>query len=114
MAGRTLRQICALRPYPRRVPTAFITGLLLATGQAVSAQIEMLDQVVAIVDDDIILASELQERVQGVRGTMEARGVEVPEEEVLVRETLDRLILDSIQLQLANRYGRCKKKGLCC
>ena len=69
------------------------------------AQIEILDQVVAIVDDDIILASELQERIQGVRGQMEARGVEVPEEEVLVRETLDRLILDSIQLQLANRYG---------
>ena len=65
----------------------------------------MLDQVVAIVDDDIILASELQERVQGVRSTMESRGVEVPSDDVLIRETLDRLILDSIQLQLANRYG---------
>ena len=31
--------------------------------------------------------------------------MEMPEEEVLVRETLDRLILDSIQMQLANRYG---------
>ena len=67
-----------------------------------SAQVEMLDQVVAIVDDDIILASELQERVQGVRATMESRGVEVPEDDILIRETLDRLILDSIQLQLAN------------
>ena len=70
-----------------------------------SAQIEVLDQVVAIVDDDIILASELQERVQGVRSTMESRGVEVPSDDVLIRETLDRLILDSIQLQLANRFG---------
>ena len=70
-----------------------------------SAQIEVLDQVVAIVDDDIILASELQERVKGVRSTMESRGVEVPSDDVLIRETLDRLILDSIQLQLANRYG---------
>ena len=70
-----------------------------------SAQIEVLDQVVAIVDDDIILASELQERVQGVRSTMESRGVEVPSDDMLIRETLDRLILDSIQLQLANRYG---------
>jgi peptidyl-prolyl cis-trans isomerase SurA len=70
-----------------------------------SAQIEVLDQVVAIVDDDIILASELQERVAGVRSTMEARGVEMPSDDVLIRETLDRLILDSIQLQLANRYG---------
>jgi len=70
-----------------------------------SSQVEVLDQVVAIVDDDIILASELQERVQGVRSTMESRGVEVPSDDVLIRETLDRLILDSIQLQLANRYG---------
>ncbi len=61
----------------------------------------MLDQVVAIVDDDIILASELQERVAAsVRSTMESRGVEMPDEETLVRETLDRLILDSIQTQL--------------
>lgn len=73
--------------------------------QSLTAQVEILDQVVAIVDDDIVLASELQERVQGVRSTMEARGVEVPEDEILIRETLDRLILDSIQLQLANRYG---------
>ena len=69
------------------------------------AQVQVLDQVVAIVDDDIILASELQERVAGVRSTMESRGVEMPNDETLVRETLDRLILDSIQMQLANRYG---------
>lgn len=72
---------------------------------AVFGQIVVLDQVVAIVDDDIILASELQERVQGIRSTMEARDVEVPEDDILIRETLDRLILDSIQLQLAGRYG---------
>ena len=72
---------------------------------AVFAQVVVLDQVVAIVDDDIILASELQERVQGIRSTMEARDVEVPEDDILIRETLDRLILDSIQLQLASRYG---------
>ena len=76
---------------------------LLATSAV--AQVEVLDQVVAIVDDDIILASELQERIQDVRNNMESRGIEVPEDEILVRETLDRLILDSIQMQLANRYG---------
>jgi peptidyl-prolyl cis-trans isomerase SurA len=69
------------------------------------AQVAVLDQVVAIVDDDIVLASELQERVQGVKSNMETQGVEVPEDEILIRETLDRLILDSIQLQLADRYG---------
>ena len=82
-----------------------LLGVVLAFNHEANAQVEMLDQVVAIVDDDIILASELQERVAGVKSTMQARGVEMPSEDVLIRETLDRLILDSIQLQLANRYG---------
>ncbi len=79
--------------------------ILLLTPILGLAQIEVLDQIVAIVDDDIVLASELEERVEAVRNTLESRGVEMPPDEVLVRETLDRLILDSIQLQLANRYG---------
>ena len=94
-------------PRERSVPALLSVPLLAlcVLPSMASAQIEVLDQVVAIVDDDIILASELQERVQGVRSTMESRGVEVPSDDVLIRETLDRLILDSIQLQLANRYG---------
>jgi len=85
----------------------FLLSVITAISAAsiTSAQVTTLDQVVAIVDDDIILASELRERVENVKSTMEAREVEVPPEEVIVRETLDRLILDSIQLQLATRYG---------
>lgn len=87
-------------------PLVSIAALTVAVQAAPAfAQIEMLDRVVAIVDDDIILTSELQESLETVRATLEARGVEMPEDEVLVRETLDRLILDSIQMQLANRYG---------
>ena len=92
-------------PTLRTLTLSAAAGLVLTPVNLAIAQIEMLDQVVAIVDEDIILASELQERVQGVRSTMESRGADVPEDDVLVRETLDRLILDSIQLQLADRYG---------
>lgn len=101
--------MCSRLTTPRkRLVLALLSVPLLALSvlpSLASAQIEVLDQVVAIVDDDIILASELQERLKGVRSTMESRGVEVPSDDVLIRETLDRLILDSIQLQLANRYG---------
>ena len=62
---------------PRALQSSIGMAALLFT-QLTVAQIEVLDQVVAIVDDDIILASELQERVQGVRATMESRGVERP------------------------------------
>ena len=94
-------------PLSRRLHslTGLITLFCALLAPAAWTQVQVLDQVVAIVDDDIILASELQERVAGVRSTMESRGVEMPDDETLVRETLDRLILDSIQMQLANRYG---------
>lgn len=86
--------------------TALLTlmsALLLAN--VATAQVETLDSVVAIVDDDVVLSSELRERLAMITQNLEARGIEMPEQETLVRETLDRLILESIQLQLADRYG---------
>ncbi|MEM9758931.1 MAG: SurA N-terminal domain-containing protein, partial [Pseudomonadota bacterium] len=65
----------------------------------------MLDQVVAIVDDDVVMASELRERVRSVLETIESRGAETPEEDELIREVLDRLILESIQTQMGQRVG---------
>ncbi len=81
-----------------------LTASALSVGVS-RAETEMLDQVVAIVDDDIIMASELRERLAGVKEGLEARGIEAPAEEVLIRETLDRLILDSIQVQKGERVG---------
>jgi peptidyl-prolyl cis-trans isomerase SurA len=69
------------------------------------AETQVIDQVVAIVDDDVIMASELRERVQTVTSNLEARGMDLPPEDVLIGETLDRLILDSIQLQMGRRFG---------
>ena len=90
-----------------------IKNLLLATSisfalfsiPATQAATEVIDQVVAIVDDDIIMASELRDRVRGVTENLNARGVQLPPEDTLIRETLDRLILESIQLQKGTRVG---------
>ena len=46
----------------------------------------MLDQVVAIVDDDIISRASFK-RIQGVRSPWNP-ALDVPEDDVLVRETL--------------------------
>ena len=74
-------------------------------GAPVHAATEIMDQVVAIVDDDVIMASELRERVAAVTQNLKARDVKMPPEDELVRETLDRLILESIQLQKGTRAG---------
>lgn len=86
--------------------TAFVTAALLQCMAILAqAQVQTLDKVVAIVDDDVVLASELQERLLMITQNLERRGMDMPDQETLARETLDRLILESIQLQLADRYG---------
>ena len=79
------------------------TAMLVAP--ATRAATEVIDQVVAIVNDDIIMASELRERITAVSESVRARGMQMPPEEALIRETLDRLILESIQLQKGVRVG---------
>lgn len=77
---------------------------MLATSPAQAAT-EVIDQVVAIVDDDIIMASELRERVNALTQSLQSRGVQMPPEDTLIRETLDQLILENIQLQMGRRAG---------
>lgn len=84
---------------------AVATALALLQAQTAHTETEMIDQIVAIVDDDIILASELRERLATVSQNLQARGVDAPPEDELIRETLDRLVLDSIQMQMGDRYG---------
>lgn len=77
-------------------------GLSMSTAQAAT---QVIDQVVAIVDNDIVMASELRNRIAQVTESLESRGIDMPAEDVLIRETLDRLILENIQLQMGKRYG---------
>lgn len=69
------------------------------------AETKWLDKIVAIVDDDIILASELDTRIESIQANIQRSGKEGPPPEQLRKEVLDLLILENIQLQLANRYG---------
>lgn len=84
------------------VVSAIILG---AFATPVTAQVTRLDSVVAIVDDDIILASEVAERLNQIRDSATSRGIELPDDATITQEALDRLILESIQMQLADRFG---------
>ncbi len=71
---------------------------------ALQAEVEVLDEIVAIVDDNIILRSELDERLQQVRANIAQSGQDVPDERIR-REVMDIMILESLQLQMAERVG---------
>lgn len=79
--------------------------LLMVLAPLTQAETKWLDKIVAIVDDDIILASELDTRIESIQANIQRSGKEGPPPEQLRKEVLDLLILENIQLQLANRYG---------
>jgi peptidyl-prolyl cis-trans isomerase SurA len=68
-------------------------------------QQQMLDRVVAIVDDDVILASELQDAVTRATMNLKRAKRELPPPEQFRRQIFDQLVLSSLQLQIAKRAG---------
>lgn len=78
---------------------------LIATSSLGYGATQILDSVVAIVEDDVIMSSELRDRMEVLKANLEAQGRELPPQDVLVRETLDRLVLESIQIQKGRRAG---------
>lgn len=79
-------------------------GALLLSG-AVHAAVQPLESVVAIVDNDVIMKSQMDQRVREVQQTIAKRGSGVPPAEALQPQVLDRLILENLQLQMGERSG---------
>ena len=76
--------------------------LLLFSAGSQSAE---LDRIIAVVDDDIVMRSELDQMLARVRGELRENGAEMPPTSVLERQVMERLILDKIQLQVAQQTG---------
>ncbi|MET0377647.1 MAG: peptidylprolyl isomerase [Spongiibacteraceae bacterium] len=76
-----------------------------ATAAIVNTGAQTLDRVVAIVDDDVILYSELQGAVLRASANLRRSGRELPPDDQLRRQVFDQLVLESLQLQMADRAG---------
>lgn len=72
---------------------------------AAQAQDVELDRVVAIVNNDVVTSSELNDRITQIKYQLALKHTQLPPEEVLRKQILDRLILDEIQLQMAKTAG---------
>ena len=84
----------------KSVVAASLATLSATAASIALAQMTPLDTIVAIVDEDIILASEVRDRVKQVKSSAEQRDIALPDDDTGVQETLDKLILERIQLQL--------------
>lgn len=90
-----------------------LTTIVFALSAAIStsvfaaekAPIEKMDRIIAVVDQSVITERELMGRMESVKTQMIKKGVEVPPDDVLQKQILERLIVDSLQLQLAAQTG---------
>ncbi|NLO80071.1 MAG: molecular chaperone SurA [Xanthomonadaceae bacterium] len=82
---------------------ALALALLLAAPQALAAQ--LLDRIVAVVNDDVVLLSELEQEVKTVAAQLQQRNIPLPDQQILIRQVLERLIMQRLQLAVAERSG---------
>ena len=82
-----------------------VLGALFLGTAAAHAAVQPLDKVVAIVDNDVIMQSQLDQRVHEVQQTIAKRGQGVPPASVLDQQVLERLIVENLQLQIGERSG---------
>ena len=80
-----------------------LLGFLISTNTY--AKIELIDRVVAVVDSGVIMESQLNSRVEEILIRLKNDKAELPPLNLLEEQVLDRLIIEEIQLQLADRAG---------
>lgn len=87
-----------------------LAALLAFTGaqaqdRELSSRGELLDGIAAVVNDGVVLKSELRAEMDRITRRLEAQGTRVPPERTFAPQVLDRLIVSRIQLQRAERVG---------
>ncbi|WP_199458211.1 MULTISPECIES: peptidylprolyl isomerase [unclassified Marinobacter] len=85
--------------------TLLLTMAMMTMSLAVQAERKLLDRVVAIVDDDVILQTQLEARVNTIVGRLSAQGTGLPPRQMLEQRVLEQLIAESVQLQMADKMG---------
>ena len=94
-------------------PTWLALGVAALTAQAsawaqtreLATRGELLDRVVAIVNDGVVLDSDLEAQIDAVSQRLQEQKLEPPPQNVLRQQVLERLVLQEIQLQHASRAG---------
>jgi peptidyl-prolyl cis-trans isomerase SurA len=79
-------------------------GVQAQTREASSSGV-LLDRVAATVNEGVVLQSELEEQMFIVAERLREQKLELPPQNVLRRQVLDRLVLQELQMQRANRAG---------
>jgi peptidyl-prolyl cis-trans isomerase SurA len=66
---------------------------------------DRLDRIVAVVNDEVITSVELDRRLNTAEAQLRRQNIPLPATDVLKKQVLERMILDTAQLQLARENG---------
>ena len=69
------------------------------------AKIEILDRVAIIVEEGVVLESQVDSMMQNIKKRYSEQGAALPPDEVLLEQVHERLIIQELQLQMADRAG---------
>lgn len=83
------------------------SGTYAAGGDAAqpSARIQLVGRIVAVVNNDVITQLELNDRTQIIMQQLRKQGTQLPPEDVMEKQVLERMITDRVQLQFAKETG---------
>jgi len=70
-----------------------------------TAYAEPLDRIIAVVNNEVLLESELVEMERTVRQQLRQRDANIPPTEILRKQVLERLIVQRVQIQKASKVG---------
>lgn len=88
------------------IAQAVMSAALLISATATQAQTnEVLDEVAVVVNNGVIMQSEIEQLMRNIKREAQAEGRDLPRDEVLRVQITDRLVLQQLQIQLARRYG---------
>lgn len=82
-----------------------LTALSAQNVIAAKAPVEKMDRIIAVVDQSVITERELLDRTETIKAQLLKKGGQLPPQDVLQKQVLERLIVDSLQLQLASQIG---------
>jgi peptidyl-prolyl cis-trans isomerase SurA len=76
-----------------------------AQTREIETQGQLLDRVAAVVNDGVVLESEVTEKLAAVKDNLHAKGQEMPPDAVIRQQILESLIVQEAQMQRADRAG---------
>ncbi|MBE1161377.1 peptidylprolyl isomerase [Dyella acidiphila] len=100
-----MKQIFALFLLTVAVAIPSMAQAQLLAPQNASSGMQPIDRIVAVVEDDVILQSELNDAVAAIQQQYASQPGQLPPIDVLRRQVLDRLVLMKLQLQRADDQG---------